>query len=194
MIREDHRVRTLDCVDCHNRATHIYEEPDRAIDERIRLGLMDRSLPYLKREALRAVSNDYPDRRTALKRIANHMHGFYERFYPEMAGRSDASIDSAIKVIQDVYNRNIHPGMNITWGAYPSHIGHRGDGGCFRCHSPQLVDEKGRGISYDCTLCHSMLSMGHDEPFQYLEPADTTAADYPMHMYLRDEFLNSFVK
>ena len=42
----------MDCVDCHNRATHIYQEPSRAVDEAIRLRKIDRTLPYVRREAL----------------------------------------------------------------------------------------------------------------------------------------------
>jgi len=82
--------------------------------------------------------------------------------------------------------------MNITWGTYQSHIGHVGDGGCFRCHNTQLVDDAGNAIPDDCTLCHSMLANGHENPFQFLQPADTTTPDHFMHEYLREEFLHSF--
>lgn len=48
-------VRRMDCVDCHNRATHIYQDPGRAVDESIRLGKIDRSLPFIRREAVGAM-------------------------------------------------------------------------------------------------------------------------------------------
>ncbi|MBU1706840.1 NapC/NirT family cytochrome c, partial [bacterium] len=54
-------VRVMDCVDCHNRATHIYEEPDFALDERIRQGLLKLSLPYVKHESLATLMNSYSD-------------------------------------------------------------------------------------------------------------------------------------
>jgi len=184
-------VRTVDCVDCHNRATHIYELPDRALDERIHKGILDRSLPFLKREALQAVSVSYTSRKTAMKGIANHMNGFYQRYYPDLARSKAMILDSVVTVLQGIYNRNIHPEMNIEWGSYSSHIGHVGDGGCFRCHNSTMVDEDGNAVSSDCTLCHSMLSNSNVDPFQYLQPVDTSSLDYQMHLYLQKEFMKS---
>ncbi len=182
--------RTMDCVDCHNRATHVYEDPQVAIDMRIRQGLINRSLPFVKREALTAVMADYPTRDAAMEGIANHLGEFYRQNHPKVSMGRLNTIDSAIAVAQDVYNRNIHPGMNITWGTYRSHIGHVGDQGCFRCHNQNLVDESGTAISNDCSLCHSILASDSKTPFEYLQPADTSSRDYLMHKYLRDEFLD----
>ncbi len=184
-------VRSMDCVDCHNRATHVYEDPERAIDDRIRRGLMSRSLPFLKREALQAITGSYSGREAALEGIANHLNGFYQRHYPDLARGKAFLIDSAVIALQGIYERNVHPEMKIEWGAYRSHIGHLGDGGCFRCHNSKLIDESGATISSDCALCHSMLANGHDDQFHFLKPADTAAIDYHMHRYLQEEFLQS---
>jgi hypothetical protein len=181
-------VRALDCIDCHNRATHIYEDPADAVDDRIRFGDLDRSLPYLRREAYDALVNDYPNQVAAMDGIANHIRGYYEREFPEVALREMALIDSTIEVLQHVYNRNVHFGMNIRWGTYKSHLGHRDDGGCFRCHSSELVDENGESISDDCTTCHSILALEESEPFAYVNPPDSTDRESAMHAYLRQEF------
>ncbi|MEE8575637.1 MAG: NapC/NirT family cytochrome c, partial [candidate division Zixibacteria bacterium] len=185
-------IRTLDCVDCHNRATHIYENPEWAIDDRIQRGILDKSLPFFKREALHAITGSYSDKQAAMEGISNHLHGYYQRNYPKIGRNKSILIDSAINVLQAIYARNIHPEMNIEWGVYASHIGHVGDGGCFRCHNSKLVDEDGNSISYDCALCHSMLANGHKNPFKYLKPADTADIDFPVHQYLQGEFLQSF--
>ncbi|MCK4856631.1 MAG: NapC/NirT family cytochrome c [candidate division Zixibacteria bacterium] len=185
-------TRTMDCVDCHNRVTHIYENPERAINERISLRLIDRSLPFLKREALHAISSSYASKQAGLEGIADHMHGFYQRHYPETARRRMAAIDSVVEVLQTIYERNVHPEMNITWGTYPSHIGHIDEHGCFRCHNSKLVDQNGSRLSYDCVLCHSILADRQAEPFKFLQPADSTDPNYERHKYLRDEFLNLF--
>ncbi len=191
---EDHNIRIMDCVDCHNRATHIYEPLADAVDSRIRAGLLDRSLPYLKREAVSVLTNRYTSQPAAFSGIEKHIKGFYQRHYPDLAGSRIALIDSTVQVLQNIYARNIHPRMNITWDSYPSHIGHRGNTGCFRCHNPNLVDESGRSIRDDCTLCHSILSYDRPEPFQFLQPADPDDVEYLMHLYLQEEFLNSFVE
>ena len=186
-------VRLMDCVDCHNRATHIYQRPGRAVDEAIRLGRIDRTLPYIRREAVAAISAEYPDRAAGLAGIEAALYGFYRREYPAQAGFWLGRIDGAVAVLREIYARNIHQGMNIGWGAYPSLLGHTETAGCFRCHTRDLVDDDGAWISDDCTLCHSILANGDPEPFAYLEPADEHAPDRPMHEYLREEFLRSFV-
>lgn len=185
-------IRTMDCVDCHNRATHIYEDPERAVDERIRAGEISRKLPYIKREALEALTIDYPDTASAIRGMESHLTNFYQRNYPEVLSKQADDLESAIESLRGCYRRNIHPEMNITWGAYESHIGHEGDGGCFRCHNPAMEDDEGNTIDYDCTLCHSILAEESEEPFDYLAPADTTDPAYEMHQYLKTEFLRSF--
>jgi len=186
-------IRILDCVDCHNRATHIYENLHDAVNERIRQGKLDRSLPYIKRESLAATKNSYNSYAGADDGIAGHISGFYRLNYPEIARQNADLIDSAISALQDMYRRNIHPYMNITWESYPGHIGHRDGGGCFRCHNPYIIDDSGRRISDDCTLCHSILAYDSQDAFKYLQPADTSDPEYNMHHYLSDEFLK-FIK
>jgi hypothetical protein len=186
--------RVLDCVDCHNRATHIYENPEDAVDERIELRLIDRSLPFVKREAIAALTARYPNEEAAVRGIANRLRGFYEREFPEVADAKKEAIDAAIAVLQGVYRRNIHHQMNITWGTYKSLVGHEGETGCFRCHNPKITDDAGNGISGDCTLCHSILAYGSPEPFAFVQTPRPGTPDYGMHEYLRNEFLRSSSK
>ena len=83
--------------------------------------------------------------------------------------------------------------MKIGWGAYPSHIGHRDNGGCFRCHNDDLKAEDGSLIDSDCTICHSILAYDESEPFAYLQPVDTARVSRDMHEYLRQEFIESYL-
>lgn len=184
-------IRKLDCVDCHNRATHIYKKPERAIDEHFTFGLLNRSLPYLKRAALDAVTKNYNHQQAALEGISNHLRGFYERLPINNPEDSMSLITSAITILQNIYTRNIHHRMKITWGTYPSHIGHERGRGCFRCHNQEMVDSEGKIISHDCTICHSILAFEEDEPFKYFKPADMNDKNYLMHDYLREEFFKS---
>ncbi|MDH4158473.1 MAG: hypothetical protein OEW00_14485, partial [candidate division Zixibacteria bacterium] len=187
---EEQQERVLDCVDCHNRATHIYEQPGDAVDRRMRLGRINRSLPYVKREGLAAITIDYANQPAAMEGITNHMWGFYQRRHPDVAVSEAPMIDSAVAALQEIYVRNIHHGMNITWGSYPSHIGHVGTSGCFRCHNANMTDDAGNSVSSDCGLCHSILAFRSERPFDYLQPIDTTLPDYLMRQYLQHEFLD----
>ncbi|MCK4889546.1 MAG: NapC/NirT family cytochrome c [Candidatus Aminicenantes bacterium] len=190
MNEKEISVRTMDCVDCHNRATHIYEEPEKAVDKRISKGQLDRSLPYAKRVVLAAITTNYPDKEAGLNGISNYLNGFYRRKYPDLAGQKLDHISRMIKTAQEIYSRNVHPVMKVDWGTYPSFLGHKRDTGCFRCHNSDLKDEEGKMISFDCTLCHSILSYGEDKTFKYMEIPDKKSPNYKMHKMLREEFLN----
>src|ERR1044071_7688302 len=48
--------RRMDCVDCHNRPSHIYQSPDKAVNDAMLAGRLDASLPYLKLQAVEALS------------------------------------------------------------------------------------------------------------------------------------------
>lgn len=186
---DENHGRTMDCVDCHNRATHIYQEPTRAVDEAIRMGNIDRGLPYIRREALAAVTGGYPSRTAAEQGIRAGLESFYRRSYPKEASSWYDRIDAAVEVLVEIWARNIHPGMRIEWGAYPSFLGHSDTPGCFRCHNRDLQDEEGLWISDDCTLCHSILAYDEPTAFAYLEVPEEKARNRPMHSYLREEFL-----
>ena len=187
----DGEARTMDCVDCHNRATHIYEEPERAVDNSIRLGVIDRDLPYIRREALAAITGGYPSLDAAKTGIRAALESFYRRNYPNSVSAWYDRIDAAVIALEKIWERNIHPGMKIEWGAYPSFLGHSDTPGCFRCHSRDLQDSEGAWIPDGCTLCHSILAYGEDDAFAYLEPTPEKSRNRPMHEYLRDEFLKS---
>ena len=183
-------VRTMDCVDCHNRATHIYEEPEKAVDKRISKGQLDRSLPFAKRVVLAAITSNYPDKKAGLNGISKYLNGYYRRKYPDLAVQNMDRISGMTKAAQEIYSRNVHPVMKVEWGTYPSFLGHKRDTGCFRCHNNNLKDEDGKMISFDCTLCHSILSYGEDKTFKYMELPDKKSPNYKMHKMLREEFLN----
>ncbi|MCA9782920.1 MAG: NapC/NirT family cytochrome c [Calditrichaeota bacterium] len=189
-------VRTMDCIDCHNRATHVFEDPSDAVDLRMRSGQIDRTLPFAKRTALGALMGSYGDRESGHRGIDQHIRATYERMDSTLLVSRAAAIDSMILATTAIYDRNIHPAMNVQWGSYPNHLGHRDGGGCFRCHNRDLVDEEGRQISYDCTLCHSILANDEDQPFKYLSTPEEymPRATREMRRYLRDDFWESVEK
>jgi hypothetical protein len=191
-------VRELDCVDCHNRATHVYEDPADAVDRRIANGEISRSIPFVRRQAHEALTGawaaagaaeDDSDRAAELAAMELDFRGYYRSEHPEAARQYHREIDQAVATLQAIYRRNIHPRMQVTWGSYPQHIGHRGGGGCRRCHTPDMVDDQGQSVPYQCTLCHSILAYESSSPFRFLQPIDPDDREQEMHRYLRREFL-----
>lgn len=188
----DHE-RVMDCIDCHNRATHVFEQPGPAVDERIRQGLIPRDLPFAKRTALAALLEPWPDKETGKAGIGEHIRAAYARMGDTQAAVRPGAVDSMVTATVAIYERNVHPNMKVFWGAYPNHLGHADGGGCFRCHNQDLVDESGRAIPDDCTLCHSILAYDEPRPFDYLVTPDEYAprATREMRRYLREDFWES---
>ncbi|MBN1295931.1 NapC/NirT family cytochrome c [bacterium] len=182
-------VRVMDCVDCHNRATHIYEDPENAVDRRLALEQVDRTLPYIKREMLHALTINYSDNETARKGIENHIHGFYRNSYPHLIESQLPAIDEAVRVAREIYDTHVHHTMDLTWNTYPSFNHHQRNTGCFRCHNENVIDSGGNAIAFDCTACHSILAYESETPLHFVGEPDPKDPEFPMHRMLRDEFL-----
>jgi len=184
-------VRAMDCVDCHNRATHIYEDPVRAVDNAMDRGEIDRAIPFARRQAVAALRGNYPPHVSAAAAIEQDFRGFYARQMPEVLREHGRAVTKAVETLQRIHARNIHPTMNVGWNPYPSHIGHENGVGCQRCHNPSMVDDAGKAVPYGCTLCHSMLAYDSPTPFAFLGEPEAGSPQYSMHKYLRDELVRS---
>lgn len=156
--------RRMDCIDCHNRPTHIYRLPARALDEAIADGRVPGDLPFVKREALAALTADYADEAAARAGIASRLTGFYQASYPEVATQWAEALARAIDATQRIWARNVFPEMKVGWGTYPEHIGHQDFVGCYRCHDEQHAAADGTTISQDCSTCHNLLAMEEEQP------------------------------
>jgi nitrate/TMAO reductase-like tetraheme cytochrome c subunit len=157
------RIRRMDCMDCHNRPAHTYDTPDDAVSLAMSLGRIDRSLPYIKTNALYVLTKPYADQTQALQGIATLLS---ER-YPSKPG-----IHQAIDTVQQIYTNNFFPEMKANWQAYPNNIGHKDWPGCFRCHDGQHKAADGiRAIkANDCNACHTILAQGSGADLEQLTP------------------------
>ena len=153
--------RRMDCLDCHNRPAHaLSPTPERALNEAIAHGRIPRDLPFVRREALAAITPPYPDKQAALQAIASRLQEFYQKNPPKDA----ALVARAVGGTQDVWARNVFPRMNVTWGTYPNHISHIDTLGCFRCHDDEHTTRDGRLIKQDCDMCHKEDAQDEQEP------------------------------
>ncbi len=173
--------RTMDCIDCHNRPAHIYNPPDDSLDNAFAANRLDATLPYLKRQAVEALTKPYATNDEAVKAIASSLDGFYRTNYAGIYSEKRASIDGAIAEVQRIYQTNFFPEMKTDWQAHPNNIGHLRSAGCFRCHDGEHASSDGKVIRNDCNTCHSVIydSAGPPEknsrigPFQH--PVDLGA-------------------
>ncbi len=151
----------MDCVDCHNRPTHVYIPPDQAVDQALLAHRLDVSLPYIKQQAVAALTGKYDTTETAVQAIAHDIDGYYESKYPDVAKNKPVEIRNAIDEVQQIFRRTTFPEMNVNWQTHPNNLGHFYFNGCFRCHDGQHVSAEGKVLSKDCNLCHTL--MGQEE-------------------------------
>ncbi|HET9531451.1 MAG TPA: NapC/NirT family cytochrome c [Blastocatellia bacterium] len=149
--------RRMDCVDCHNRPTHIYVPPDRAVNESLVAGKLDPSLPFLKAQAVEALSQPYTSTDEALRSIASSIDSFYRDNHPEAYSSKGESIKSAIAEVQRIFQTYFFPEMKVDWQTHPDNAGHYYSQGCFRCHDGKHVSKSGKVIRADCNICHTVL-------------------------------------
>jgi putative Mn2+ efflux pump MntP len=159
-------VRTMDCLDCHNRPSHIYLSAQQAIDLKFEEGKISRELPFIKREAINAVSKTYKTSAAAKSGIAADLQAFYQQNYPEVVKMKQPQLTQAIAGVQAAFAENVFPEMNIGWSNYTSLLQHGPDfdKGCFRCHGGEHKSDSGEVISSDCDNCHSILAEGEKDP------------------------------
>lgn len=157
-------IRVMDCIDCHNRPTHIYLSPNEALDQKLAQGEIPVSLPFIKKNGLRLITQDYPSHEEAKNNIATELRAWYRNTYPDLVNNNMALLDKAIAGVQNAYVENVFPEMRIAWNFYKSFLGHRDDSGCFRCHDDSHSTSAGETISADCETCHIILAEEEEAP------------------------------
>lgn len=151
-------IRTMDCIDCHNRPSHIYHQPDKMMNEMLSKGKIDESIPFIKSISVEALEENYTTKQQALENIQQRINDFYISTYPEVYKSKDEAIQSSIEIVKKIYSRNYFPYMNANWKHFPDNIAHTYTPGCFRCHDGNHISDDGKIISNDCNSCHKIIS------------------------------------
>jgi hypothetical protein len=118
-------VHLMDCIDCHNRPSHMFPPPDALVDRNLSGGNISPKLPWIKKIATLALIKNYPDQQTASKEIRKAIEEFYAEKYPEVLKTQKSLVDQAIKTVIALYDRSVFPHMKVNWLTYPNNIGHR---------------------------------------------------------------------
>jgi hypothetical protein len=151
------RQRRMDCVDCHNRPSHQYVPPDRAVNEGFVSGRLDVGMPYLKQQAVAALTKTYATTDEAMKEIEASLDGYYRKNYPDLYNSKPQAVRRAITEVQRIFKTYIFPEMKVDWQTHPDNIGHLYFQGCFRCHDGQHASKDGKLIRNECNICHTVL-------------------------------------
>jgi hypothetical protein len=163
--------RIMDCVDCHNRPSHVFRMPSEEVDLALQQGRIPGSLPYIRREGIRVLKAEYSTHEEARHGIALAINSFYEMSYPDLPRGPGSAVQQAGQTLGEIHCTNVFPSMNVSWGTYPNHIGHETSTGCFRCHNDEHATADGEVISQDCFTCHALLAIEEEAP-EILETLD----------------------
>jgi nitrate/TMAO reductase-like tetraheme cytochrome c subunit len=154
-------ARLMDCIDCHNRPTHLFETPAKEVDSVLQRQAELRALPFFKREAVKAASVAYATHDQGIAAVRTAITGFYTTAYPKLTADQGALVARGAEEAARVYDRTVFPEMNTSAKTHPTNIGHDDSPGCFRCHDGNMKDAKsGQVIPNDCDTCHGILVDG----------------------------------
>ena len=156
-------IRTMDCMDCHNRPSHRYLSPERAVNQQMALGHIDPALPWIKTNAVYVLTRPYKTDAEATNAIAVALAARYPH---------DSRIQAATASIQQIYLDYFFPEMKASWASYPDNVGHMIWPGCFRCHDGEhkTLDRKTSIKANDCNTCHTILAQGAGAELNELTP------------------------
>ncbi len=157
-------TRTMDCMDCHNQATHVFQTAEDAVDEAMVDGTPSDTLPFVHKEGLALIQATYTSQAQAGQKITSSLDDFYRTQYPQVWATQRPAVDAAARRLVTIYDRNVFPDMKVTWGTYPNNIGHMAFPGCFRCHDGNHTSKSGKTLSNDCALCHNLLAVDETNP------------------------------
>lgn len=149
-------IRTMDCVDCHNRPSHTFTTPERGVDGAMASGEIPVSLAAIKKNGVEILKRPYTSMAQAEKEIPAAVAGLYAD-KPAEAARAG-------KALLAIWQKNVFPEMKVNWGTYTNNIGHNDFPGCFRCHDDGHKTRDGKAITQDCNTCHALLAMEESDP------------------------------
>ena len=156
--------RTMDCIDCHNRASHTFQTPEEALNRAMADGAIAADLPWIHKQGLELLKANYSSQAEAKVKIAQQLTAFYASQRPDVLQSKAAQVKTAADQLYAIYSRNVFPDMKVTWGTHPNNIGHIAYPGCFRCHDGDHVSKGGKAITNDCANCHNLLAVEESKP------------------------------
>ncbi len=156
-------IRRFDCMDCHNRPSHSFLPPAKALNLALSTRKISPELPYVREVGLSLLNDEYDSRQKALEAISRGIFEYYQENYPELHKEKKDEIDQATRNLLTIYNQNFFPEMKTDYRARENNLSHFVNDGCFRCHDGVKENEEGGTLSSECTSCHLIVAQGPSE-------------------------------
>ncbi len=150
--------RTMDCIDCHNRPTHVYDDLEKKVDLGLYSKKINPAIAGIREDSLTVLQKEFTSRDEAKEQIVASLLALQaERNGNDFVAENEQTLVTSGAYLLDAYMANVWPKMKVTWGTYKQHIGHQNEEegyGCFRCHDDEHQTKFGKTISQSCDLCH----------------------------------------
>ncbi|MCA9437095.1 MAG: NapC/NirT family cytochrome c, partial [Candidatus Omnitrophica bacterium] len=164
ILNSTHEIRTMDCIDCHNRPSHIFKDPLKLVNESIGEGKIDVKIPEIKYNVMGLLEEFYATTEEAHEKIEETLTATYLDD-PEIEGATfEESVKNAIAEVKEIYSSTFFPEKHVDWTTHPDFNGHFRWDGCYRCHDGTHTADSGEVITHDCNNCH--LISGQAEGFE----------------------------
>ena len=156
--------RVMDCIDCHNRASHTMQTAEDALNRAMADGAISPDLPWVHKKGLELLTAAYQTEAEARQKIPAGLEQFYKTEHPDVWASKQPQIKAAEEGLVQVFTHNTFPDFKVQWGTHPNHIGHMSYPGCFRCHDGDHAAKDGTAITQDCAACHNLLAVDEPKP------------------------------
>jgi hypothetical protein len=158
---DEDRLRKMDCLDCHNRPSHIFKSGNRALNEAMAQGFISPKLPFIKKTALEVVSAEYKTEAEALAAIDRRLDAYAKEI--QLSDAQKPLLEEARAQIKRVYSSNFFPEHGVDYRAFVDNLGHFEFKGCERCHDAKHKLLNGtKVITKDCNNCHTIVGQAFD--------------------------------
>jgi hypothetical protein len=154
----------MQCVDCHNRPTHTFQLPERAVNRAMSVGQIPVLLPFIKKKGVEVLRTEYASNEEAARKIPAAIRDYYRQSQPETYQTRSSDVDQAANALVFIYNHNVFPDLKVTWGTFVNNLGHTDFPGCFRCHDESHTSADQKTITQDCSACHEIVSASEASP------------------------------
>ena len=150
--------RTMDCIDCHNRPTHVYDDLETVVDFGLHSKKLNPEIEGIREDSIAVLKIEYTSRDEATEKIVGDLlERMAKRHGTDFVAEHQKEIAGSGSYLLEAYLNNVWPKMKVTWGTYRQHLGHQNadEGyGCFRCHDDEHKTKFGKIIRQDCNMCH----------------------------------------
>jgi hypothetical protein len=152
------KMKVMDCIDCHNRPSHIFNPPDRIVNLFMSLNRISPDIPYIKSVSVSALEATHATKENAFNEIKDYVWDYYNNRYKNIEPKTKELINEAVVHLSNIYRKNYFPLMKANWKNHPDNIGHMYSKGCYRCHDGKHVNQEGKVLTMDCQSCHKFKS------------------------------------